>query len=68
MTSPRPGYSGTGRALWVIWCCAWSVAWLVFADALGTVGGPWWVPLGVGVPGSLAAILLPVGKGQRLPR
>lgn len=63
---PRAGYSGAGRALWVIWCCAWAFGWLAFADALYSVSGPWWAAL-LGVPGSVAALLLPVGKGQKSP-
>jgi hypothetical protein len=62
--SAREGYSGAGRALWVIWCCIWAVAWLVIADVLDVLHGPWLVALAM-VPGSLAGIAFPVGKGQR---
>lgn len=45
---------GTGRALWVIWCCAWAGVWTVLGFVFVL---PWLL-----VPFSLLAVLLPVGR------
>jgi hypothetical protein len=50
----------TGRVLWIIWCCACALFWLVLGFTLLV---PWLL-----VPPSLLAILLPVGKPRRALR
>lgn len=45
----------TGRVIWLIWCLLWAATW--FFMGFGTLGLAW-----IGVPLSVAAYWLPVGK------
>jgi hypothetical protein len=51
----------TGRVMWIIWCCACALFWLLTL----MVGNVFALVL---VPGSLLAILLPVGKQRKALR